>query len=36
MWYLIGFAAISAVVLFWAMWDIGGSPLGKDKDREPD
>jgi hypothetical protein len=36
MWYLLGFAAISAVVLFWAWCDIAHSPLGKDDEREPD
>lgn len=27
--YVLGFLAISAIVLLWAVWDIAKSPLGK-------
>lgn len=32
--YLLGFLGISTVVLLWALWDIGRSPLGRPD--EPD
>lgn len=32
--YLLGFLAISIVVVLWVVWDIAQSPLGKQ--HEPD
>jgi hypothetical protein len=30
--YLFGFGAITAVVIFWALWDLAHSPLGSPDD----